>query len=132
VLKRVRRLVYLEDQYLWGPFVADLLADALRANRDLQVIAIVPRYPDKEGAARWPSLVGRQEAIRVCRSAGGDRWIITSWERCGRVWANPPVPCMHADPVLPDCPSGETVRVKGRLWFYEGPDIDRELQRANS
>jgi hypothetical protein len=66
------------------------------------------------------------------RSAGGDRWIITFWERCGRVWANPPVPCMHADPVLPDCPSGETVRVKGRLWFYEGPDIDRELQRASS
>jgi peptidoglycan/xylan/chitin deacetylase (PgdA/CDA1 family) len=63
-------------------------------------------------------------------SAGRDRWIITSWERCGRVWANPPVPCMHADPVLPDCSSGETVRVKGWLWFYEGTDIDRELDRA--
>jgi phosphatidylserine/phosphatidylglycerophosphate/cardiolipin synthase-like enzyme len=76
VLKRVRRLVYLEDQYLWAPFVADLLADALRANAGLQVIAIVPRYPDKEGTSRWPSLVGRQEAIRVCRSAGGDRFSI--------------------------------------------------------
>ncbi len=74
VLKRVRRLVYLEDQYLWAPFVADLLADALRANPDLRVIAVVPRHPDKEGTPRWPSLVGRQQAIRVCRSAGGDRF----------------------------------------------------------
>lgn len=64
------------------------------------------------------------------QSAGRDRWIITSWEHCGRVWANAPVPCMHADPVLPDCPSGETVRVKGKLWFYEGTDINGELQRG--
>jgi phosphatidylserine/phosphatidylglycerophosphate/cardiolipin synthase-like enzyme len=34
----------------------------------------VPRFPDKEGLARWPSLVGRQQAIRVCRSAGRDRF----------------------------------------------------------
>jgi len=75
-LKRVRRLIYLEDQYLWAPFVADLLADALRENPELHMIAIVPRYPDRDGAARWPSLVGRQEAIRVCRAAGGDRFAI--------------------------------------------------------
>jgi phosphatidylserine/phosphatidylglycerophosphate/cardiolipin synthase-like enzyme len=74
VFKRGRRLIYVEDQYLWAPFVADLLADALRENSELHLIAIVPRYPDKEGAARWPSLVGRQEAIRVCVSAGGDRF----------------------------------------------------------
>ena len=74
VLKRGRRLIYLEDQYLWAPFVADLLADALRQNSELRVVAIVPRYPDKEGAARWPSLVGRQAAIEVCLSAGGDRF----------------------------------------------------------
>ena len=74
VLKRARRLIYLEDQYLWAPFVADLLADALRDNPELHVIAVVPRYPDKKGAARWPSLVGRREAIRVCRSGGGDRF----------------------------------------------------------
>jgi phosphatidylserine/phosphatidylglycerophosphate/cardiolipin synthase-like enzyme len=74
VLERARRLIYLEDQYLWAPFVADLLADALRQNPELRLIAIVPRYPDKEGAARWPSLVGRQAAIEVCQSAGGDRF----------------------------------------------------------
>lgn len=63
-------------------------------------------------------------------SAGGDRWIVTAWERCGRAWGQPLVPCIHADPVLPDCPPGETVRLRGRLWFYEGKDVEPELQRA--
>ena len=73
---RARRLIYIEDQYLWAPFVAKLLASALRGNPDLHVIAVVPRFPDKEGAARWPSLVGREQAIKVCRAAGGDRFAI--------------------------------------------------------
>ncbi len=76
VLKRARRLIYVEDQYLWAPFVADLFADALRVNPHLYLIAVVPRFPDKEAASRWPSLVGREQAIRVCRSAGGDRFAI--------------------------------------------------------
>ncbi|MEO6183646.1 MAG: polysaccharide deacetylase family protein, partial [Verrucomicrobiota bacterium] len=73
----------------------------------------------------------RVPAVAV-HSAGGDRWILTAWERCGRAWGNQMVPCLHADPVLPDCVPGGTVRVRGRLWFYEGKDIDRELARAES
>ena len=65
-------------------------------------------------------------------SAGGDRWILTTWERCGRAWGNPLVPCLHADPVLPDCAPGATVRVRGRLWFYEGKEVDRELAAAKA
>jgi hypothetical protein len=37
---------------------------------------------------------------------------------------------MHADPVLADCLPGQTVRVRGRLWFYQGVDIDSEVERA--
>ena len=85
VLKRARRLIYLEDQYLWAPFVADLFAAALEANPELHLIAIVPRFPDKEGMARWPSLVGRQQAIRVCRSAGRDRFAIYDVENAGGI-----------------------------------------------
>jgi phosphatidylserine/phosphatidylglycerophosphate/cardiolipin synthase-like enzyme len=80
VFGRARRLIYVEDQYLWAPFVADRLAKALRDNPDLHVVAVVPRFPDKEGAARWPSLVGREQAIRVCRAAGGDRFAIYDLE----------------------------------------------------
>jgi peptidoglycan/xylan/chitin deacetylase (PgdA/CDA1 family) len=64
------------------------------------------------------------------QSVGGDRWIIMAWERCGRAWGSPLVPCIHADPVFADCSPGETVRVRGRMWFYEGKDIEPELERT--
>lgn len=35
-------------------------------------------------------------------------------------------------PALPDCAPGETVRVRGRLWFYEGKSVDQELERAKT
>ncbi|HLF35857.1 MAG TPA: polysaccharide deacetylase family protein [Cyclobacteriaceae bacterium] len=57
------------------------------------------------------------------RSEGGNRWIITAWERGSHSWGNLNCPCMHADPRLPDCPPGETVRVIGQIWFFEGEDM---------
>jgi peptidoglycan/xylan/chitin deacetylase (PgdA/CDA1 family) len=65
-------------------------------------------------------------------SSTKDRWILTSWERCGRVWGNAAVPCMHSDPVLPDCAPGQTVRVRGKLWFYEGSNIQDEIARSGA
>ncbi len=61
--------------------------------------------------------------------ATGERWIITAWESCHRPWANPPCPCLHSDPKFPDCPPGETRRLRGWLSFYEGKDLDAELRR---
>jgi len=68
----------------------------------------------------------------ACRNATGDRWIITAWENCVRAWGNAPCPCMHSDPQFPDCAAGETQRLHGWLSFYEGTDIDSELQRISS
>lgn len=68
----------------------------------------------------------------ACRSEDGRRWIVTAWERCGRAWANPPCPCLHSDPVFPDCAPGETVRLRGLLSFYEGVDIRPELRRLSA
>lgn len=65
----------------------------------------------------------------ACRNAGGDKWIITAWEHCVRAWGNAPCPCMHSDPQFPDCPPGETRRLQGYLTFYEGTDIEAELER---
>jgi hypothetical protein len=68
----------------------------------------------------------------ACRDTSGTRWIITGWERCGRTWANPPCPCVHADPVVEDCPAGESRGVRGWLSFYEGRDIQQELRRLSA
>jgi hypothetical protein len=65
----------------------------------------------------------------ACHNAEKNRWIITAWEPCHRPWANPPCPCLHSDPKLPDCEPGQTVRVHGWLSFYEGKEIEQELGR---
>jgi hypothetical protein len=76
---------------------------------------------------RRPHIVdGSFVAIKADRS---DRWLITSWVPNHRAWTNPPVPCIHSDPIFPDCPPGETVQVQGKLWFYEGEEIHEELKR---
>jgi len=59
----------------------------------------------------------------------GRRWIITAWDGLDRAWQNPPVPCLHSDPRLSDCPPGEIRSARGWLWFYEGDDVGSELQR---
>ena len=66
------------------------------------------------------------------RSRAGNRWLLTAWNKFGRAWGNSACPCAHSDPVFPDCAFGETVHARGRLWFYEGTDIERELQRAKT
>ena len=55
----------------------------------------------------------------VARVRSGRRSIAVEWENCGRTWGNPQCPCLHSDPLLPDCKPGETVRVRGKLWFEE-------------
>lgn len=73
-LRRARRLVYLEDQYLWSKQVADLFATALRDNPRLHLIAVVPRHPDVDGRMSLsPNLVGRQQALDVCHRAAPER-----------------------------------------------------------
>src|SRR5439155_7054299 len=62
-----------------------------------------------------------KQPVAEVRSTNGGRRILTSWERCQRVWGNQHCPCLHSDPQLPDCAPGETVRVRGRLWFEYDP-----------
>ena len=73
-LHRARRLVYLEDQYLWSVEVATTFAEALRARPELLLIAVLPHHPDQDGRTSLPpNLVGRQRALALIRAAGGDR-----------------------------------------------------------
>ncbi len=64
-----------------------------------------------------------EEPYVAIRGADSKRWIVTQWKPNNRVWTNPPVPCIHSDPIFPDCPVGETVSVSGNLRFYEGDDV---------
>lgn len=68
----------------------------------------------------------------ACKDTTGKRWIITGWERCGRAWGNPPCPCLHADPVVEECPPGQSKAVRGWISFYEGTDVEAELRRLKT
>ena len=73
-IERARTLIYLEDQYFWSAEIAELLARALRQHDQLQLIVVVPRYPDKDGRVSGPpSRLAQQRAMNVVRAAGGDR-----------------------------------------------------------
>jgi hypothetical protein len=85
--------------------------------------------PEFAAQTRENKVFGKRTA--AVQSAAGDRWVLTSWQADGRVWGNPPVPCLHVDPFFPDCPAGDTVRLNGRLWFYQGGDVRQEIDRAD-
>ena len=69
-----RRLIYVEDQYLWSKRVADLFARALRDNPDLHLVAVVPRYADVDGRlALPPNMIGRRQALETCFEASPHR-----------------------------------------------------------
>jgi phosphatidylserine/phosphatidylglycerophosphate/cardiolipin synthase-like enzyme len=70
---RARRLIYVEDQYLWGHHVGDVFTQALRDHAELRVIAVIPRFPDLEGLSRYPQLLGRQRAMLAMLEAAPDR-----------------------------------------------------------
>jgi phosphatidylserine/phosphatidylglycerophosphate/cardiolipin synthase-like enzyme len=73
-LRRARRLVYVEDQYLWGHHIGDVFVQALREQPDLHVIAVVPLHTDRAGPlARTPQLLGRRRAMLDMMRAAPDR-----------------------------------------------------------
>jgi phosphatidylserine/phosphatidylglycerophosphate/cardiolipin synthase-like enzyme len=71
---RARSLIYVEDQYLWSEPVARGIAEALERSPKLQLVAVVPRYPDADGAVSGPpNRLGQLEALRVLREVAPDR-----------------------------------------------------------
>jgi phosphatidylserine/phosphatidylglycerophosphate/cardiolipin synthase-like enzyme len=71
---RARRLIYVEDQYLWSKRVAQLFAQALRDNPDLHLVAVIPRHPDVDGRlALPPNQIGRRQALETCFEASSQR-----------------------------------------------------------
>ena len=72
-IANARQMIYVEDQYLWGTRIGDVFTRALRENKGLHVIAVVPIHPDKEGFSRTAQLFGRRLAMREMITAAPDR-----------------------------------------------------------
>ena len=73
-ISRAHRLIYVEDQYFWSTGIISCFAQALSADQNLHLIAVIPHFPDQDGRfSQPPNLVGRQQAVNEVRAAGGDR-----------------------------------------------------------
>lgn len=71
---KARRLIYLEDQYLWGNEMSDVLVEALAKSPELHLIAVLPQVPDLEGwFGRDPQTLGRIRGVRRVMEAAPDR-----------------------------------------------------------
>ncbi|MDT0165784.1 phospholipase D family protein [Actinotalea sp. AC32] len=80
-LRRARRLVYLEDQYLWSDNVAQVFADALEREPGLHLVAVVPRFPDQDAEFSIPVVRhGHSQALDIVQRAGGDRVLVLDVE----------------------------------------------------
>ena len=73
-VQRARSLIYIEDQYFWSVEIARILATALRRRPELQLVVVVPRFPDKDGRLSGPpSRLAQKRALDIVRAAGGAR-----------------------------------------------------------
>lgn len=86
-LDRARRLVYVEDQYLWSRHAARAFAGALRSRPDLYLIIVVPRYAERAGAVSLRSEnIGQIQVLDELMTAGEDRVGIYDLENA---WGTP-------------------------------------------
>ncbi len=89
-----------------------------------QVCIMLKGAPDFDEQTRENKIL--TEKVAAVHSEDGNRWILTAWDQLRRTWDNPKCPCVHFDPILDPCKAGETVRVKGRIWFHEGSELPQE------
>jgi phosphatidylserine/phosphatidylglycerophosphate/cardiolipin synthase-like enzyme len=74
-MSNARRLVYVEDQYLWGPEVGAHFADALRDNPDLRLVIVLPVLPDLDGTvSRMTQWHARRAALDPSARRGATGW----------------------------------------------------------
>lgn len=53
-------------------------------------------------------------------SKDGRRLIGLAFDNSYKIMSNCEIPCIHADPKFADCPPGETVEIRGRVYLLEG------------
>lgn len=75
VLRAAEDFVYVEDQFLWSPMVAEEFAAALRRNPRLRLVAVLAARPDRaEPSQVAVSDLARGKAVQLLRRAGGRRF----------------------------------------------------------
>ena len=69
--------------------------------------------------------------IAIRSSRDENRWLAAIWYPARVLFCNPRNPCFHSDPEIPDCPAGDSVNVKGIIFFHEG-SFESLLERTRA
>lgn len=70
--------------------------------------------------------------VIITKSEEPNRMVAMTWfDSTYSLMQNPPRPCMHADPFVPDLPPGKRATIPGRIWFFEGSieDFEKVIRR---
>jgi hypothetical protein len=70
------------------------------------------------------------DPVAAIKAKRDNKWILFAFDHCHRTWMNIKCPCIHSDPFFPDTEPGKRVTLRGRLWFYQGDDIEGEIERG--
>jgi len=64
-------------------------------------------------------------------SKDGKHVFAVAWPRPRSILSNADIPCVHADPILPPCPAGRRVHVRGKIYLMDGTldDVLRRVRR---
>lgn len=94
------------------------------AERPLFIVSV------PEGIAQWDqfqepeSWVTQRQAdlplIATFSQDHSNRLVGLAFDNAYKIMTNARIPCIHADPKFPDAKQGETVRVRGKMYFIEG------------
>jgi hypothetical protein len=67
--------------------------------------------------------------VAAVTSADGRYVFAIAWPDARSLLSNAEIPCVHADPVLAECPSGRRIHRRGKLYLMEGT-LDDLLERV--
>jgi hypothetical protein len=93
-----------------------------------QVCVLLGAAPGFNAQSRANKLQIPGAGVTAVRSEDAKRWIAVVFEK-PKLWDNPPCPCIHSDPSFPDLAPGEESVARGRLFLYEGDDLEAEVAR---
>lgn len=86
-----------------------------------------PPWTPIEGSDSW---VVQEQAdlplIATVSKENPERIVGLAFENAYKIMTNAGIPCIHADPKFPDAAQGETVQVRGKMYFIEGTLADLE------
>ena len=78
------------------------------------------RYLPVKGAGPTGGLTAAAIPFIGLENSDGTRSVGITWQGATQLSTNGELTCIHADPTFPDCPPGESVTAKGRIFFTKG------------